>query len=158
AEVVETHLEGCASCQQALEQLTAGAGGAGQGPEDQGRGDSGFLRRLQEELPTGAWPAPDQKTAEEEGQGPAIPTKPAPPDGRRDPGGPAEPTTVAVAPSPGSRQASDIQTLLRKRLLFMAVISAATFVAYTAMVVVYYLEPVTLFLYVLMLALCVGLA
>jgi serine/threonine protein kinase len=59
---VEDHLEGCADCQQALEQLTAAGGRVG-AAVDPSKGNPGFLRRLEEEPPTGAWPVgPDAAT------------------------------------------------------------------------------------------------
>jgi serine/threonine-protein kinase len=158
AEAVETHLEECAGCQQALEQLTAAAGAASQGAEGQGEGDSQFLRRLQEQPPTGARPAPDQKTAAEGGHGPATPTRPTVlRDGRRDAGGVAEPITLAVAPHPGSRQTSDLPTLLRKRLRFLSVLGWIV-VAVAACWVYVVMDTVTLLGYAFMLVLMGGLA
>src|SRR4051812_33874570 len=87
AEGVETHLEVCAGCQQALEQLTAEAG-LSRGAEGQGEGDGEFLRRLKQQPPTGAWPAPDQqKPGAEEGQGLGTTVCPVP--RTTPPGGPA---------------------------------------------------------------------
>src|SRR4051794_32870814 len=53
---IEAHLEGCRACQQALEQLTAGPAG----PVPPLPGGTDFLRRLQAQPPTGAWPARDE--------------------------------------------------------------------------------------------------
>src|SRR5262245_54215246 len=60
AETVEAHLEGCADCRQALEQLTAESRHATGGPADL---PEDFLRRLQEQPPDGAGPAPDPEAA-----------------------------------------------------------------------------------------------
>jgi hypothetical protein len=54
AEAVEAHIEGCAACQQALEELTGNAG-ARTVPEPECRDESGgdFLRRLEQTPPAG---------------------------------------------------------------------------------------------------------
>jgi hypothetical protein len=57
AEAVEAHVESCAACQQVLESLTA-ATRTGPGVESSGAAGADFLRRLEEEPPTGAWPGP----------------------------------------------------------------------------------------------------
>src|SRR5262245_25329510 len=57
AEAVETHLEGCPSCQQTLERALADAG-TGQGTPDWVKAGGACLRRLREEPPTGSWPIP----------------------------------------------------------------------------------------------------
>jgi hypothetical protein len=51
AESVGAHVEGCAGCQQALEQLTGGADQ--RQPVTVGAAGAGFLRRLEQEPPAG---------------------------------------------------------------------------------------------------------
>src|SRR5262249_27371075 len=74
----EEHLEGCPHCQQVMERLTALAGdpAAQDGP---GRGGSEFLRRLQNEPPTGAWPAPGSEGAATLPPQEGVPDAPAAP-------------------------------------------------------------------------------
>jgi hypothetical protein len=59
AQAVEAHVETCASCQEALEQLTRADGPRTKGSPS--RDDSGgdFLRQLEREPPTGAWLSPE---------------------------------------------------------------------------------------------------
>jgi serine/threonine-protein kinase len=57
AETVEAHVEACAACQQALEQLTAPAGGcADRAPPSGGESGRDFLRRLEWQPQAGAGP------------------------------------------------------------------------------------------------------
>jgi hypothetical protein len=76
AEAVEAHVEGCAACQQALEELTGNVRGHTVG-EAQRRDESGgdFLRRLEQIPPSSACPppGPDGRTA----PGPRPPTREA---------------------------------------------------------------------------------
>src|SRR5262245_16294945 len=66
--------ETCAGCQQALERLTDDNAGR-KGQESASPGDSGgdFLRRLEREPPTDAWPGPGRSERGEEGREPAVP-------------------------------------------------------------------------------------
>src|SRR4051812_14680871 len=63
AEGVEAHVETCAACQQELEQMTGSADGGGRrGLSFRGEPGGDFLRRLEQEPPTGAWPsAPEDR-------------------------------------------------------------------------------------------------
>jgi hypothetical protein len=68
AKTIEAHLEGCSGCRQALERLTADSRQVTGGPADL---LDDFLRRLQEQPPGGAGPAPDPDPA-------ALPAREAP--------------------------------------------------------------------------------
>jgi hypothetical protein len=143
AEAVEAHVEACPACQEALERLTGDAE-ARPGPGAASHGESGrnFLLRLEQEPPTEAWPGPGRSERGKGGRGPAPP----------DPRGPAAGLTVAVAASKASQSAAEIQTLLRKRLLFLSALSWAAFAVYAAFCVVLYPEPFALAFYALLLA------
>src|SRR5262249_50110038 len=56
---VEAHVETCAGCQQAMEQLTRNADGrVGLGPVSHGESGGDFLRRLERRPPAGLGPPP----------------------------------------------------------------------------------------------------
>jgi serine/threonine-protein kinase len=149
ADWVEAHVETCVTCQQTLEQLTDDcAVRKSRGPVSVGESGAKFLRRLERVRPTEAWSGSGQD------EGRAGARAPQPPD----PGGAVEGITVTVAALRGPQSTGEIQTLLRKRLLFVALVSAATFIVYAAVFVFVFFDPVTLALYTFIMALAAGLA
>jgi tRNA A-37 threonylcarbamoyl transferase component Bud32/tetratricopeptide (TPR) repeat protein len=71
---VEAHVETCVTCQQTLELLTDHvAGRKGRGLVSPGESGGDFLRRLEREPPTDAWPGPGRSEGGEGGRGPAVP-------------------------------------------------------------------------------------
>jgi serine/threonine-protein kinase len=131
AEAVETHIESCPACQQSLERLTGRVGARErQGPLSRGESGRDFLRRLEQEPPGDVSPPPQQhKQAMSTNKSGAIPKPLLPGEptaeehkGGVAPGGPAG--RLQVAPRPGLRTSSsgEIQTLLRKRLRFLALV------------------------------------
>lgn len=131
ASAVEAHLEECASCQQTLDQLTA-ATLSGADADGKCGSDSTFLRQLQHQPPNGTWPAVAQKDGE------AGPT-------------PATPATLIVRRSTPS--ITELQTLLRKRLLFFAVVSCILYAVYAVSAVYLWSDVFNLSMYAIMLAL-----
>jgi hypothetical protein len=131
AEALETHVESCPACQQALEQLT-GRVGLRERQRPLFRGESGddFLRRLEQEPPGDVSPSPQQHEQALNTNRPGPIRKPLLPgeptadehEGGVAPGRPAG--RLQVAPRPGLRTSSsgEIQTLLRKRLRFLALV------------------------------------
>jgi serine/threonine-protein kinase len=130
AEAVESHVEACPSCQQALEDLTGGAVACtaeGPAPWDDTGGD--FLRRLEKQPPAGAWPSPGPQNAAD------APNRAAPPGlalqgettvDERPGGEPAERVKVRLVSESGRPHwTGEIQALLRKRLLVIYTICAA---------------------------------
>src|SRR5262245_27424741 len=84
SEAVESHVEACALCQQALERLTTGPD-APPGPGSTSESGGDFLRRLERQPPTGAWPGPERR---QETPDPTVP-------GGDEPEGPEPPPAVA---------------------------------------------------------------
>jgi serine/threonine-protein kinase len=148
AEAVEAHVETCSSCQQALEKLTGDADSRNQKqadpPDDDSRplsdplrregvveapgGD--FLRRLEKQPPAGAWPSPGPENAAKIPNRPAAPlAKPLSPEGTTidvHNGAPEERIKVRLVPeSSRPHLTTEIQALLRKRLLVIYTICAA---------------------------------
>jgi serine/threonine-protein kinase len=130
AEAVESHVEVCAACQQALERLTRdGCARQRQGPVSPGGSGHAFLLRLERQPQTGAWTAPRQNEAANlgnRGAGLANRSVSRPPT-VDDQGGAAldaPPGQVRVALVQGEEQqpTQELQTLLRKRLLIAALI------------------------------------
>src|SRR5262245_37472601 len=150
AEAVEGHVETCATCQQALERLTDDvAVRKGQGPVSQGEADKDFLLRLEREPPTDTWLAPGPN---ERGKGKRGLVPP-------DPDGPAAGITVAVAAARSSQSVGEIQALLRKRLLVLAVVLWGTCALYVlGFSQLFAEEPLLPWLCGLLLALTGGLA
>jgi serine/threonine-protein kinase len=141
ADWVEAHVETCVACQEALERLTDHfAVGKNGRPMSTG---ADFLRRLERVRPTVARPGSGENRRRE------VLLDPAPLGNG---------LTVTVAALRGPQSVGEIQTLLRKRLLFIAFVCGATFIAYAALFLVILFDPITLALYLSMLALAAGLA
>src|SRR5262245_26382934 len=112
AEGVDAHIEACATCQQALERLTDDvAVGKGRAPASESEAGEDFLLRLERGPPTETWPR--SRGSEQSNRDHRLPG-----------------LTVAVAAARGSQSAEEIQTLLRKRLLVMAVVLCFAFAIY----------------------------
>lgn len=152
-EALEAHVEHCLACQQTLEAFSANP--ASSTPREvlpqlrptptnsEGRE---FLRGLAEGRPTGSWPVPVKSPS----PGPAIQP---PPDGDR-----SRPLIGPLVAAPGSRRVGDIESLLRKRLLFISVVCWVTFAVYAAFFVPIFFEFLTISVFALMLALSAGLS
>jgi serine/threonine-protein kinase len=148
AEWIEAHVETCVVCQQALERLTDdGSVRKSGGPTSVDESGGNFLRRLEQVRPAEARSGSGQNERSEEPRGP-VPL---------DPGGGTDGLAVTVAGLQGPQSLGEIQTLLRKRLLFIAIVSAATFITYAVVFVFVSFDPVTFALYTFILALAVGL-
>jgi serine/threonine-protein kinase len=128
ADAVETHVEACAACQQALEVLTGATTRKGAAPESAGAPGGDFLRRLEKEPPPGAWCSPGQNHQAILMHGPdAVPKHPSAGEptvdegeGGATPGRPARRLQIAPRPGLGPNSSGEVQALLRKRLGFLA--------------------------------------
>ncbi len=126
AEAVEAHVETCAGCQQALEQLARSPDARmGRGPGSRSQSDGDFLRRLERRPPAGPWPPPGPS-----GGAVLAPHPPTPPlplgtthdylSSRTIPPGQSEPPARIVGPRP--QLAGEIQALLYQRLRLICLI------------------------------------
>jgi tRNA A-37 threonylcarbamoyl transferase component Bud32 len=164
AEAVEAHVEACAACQQALEELT-GKPGTGTRPVPHSREQSGgdFLRRLEKDPPAGAWPCRGHNEAARDTKDPngvPKPRRPAEPTGPYHAGyaqgrGQAGGIKVALVAGSGSRPTDEIPALLRRRLLFVALVS---FLDYALTFVHLFFQLIAVRPFAVMLALTGGLA
>jgi serine/threonine-protein kinase len=118
---VETHVQACDACQQALERLTAGADQTAASRLDTG---ADFLRRLEANPPTANAPA-------------------SPPTLHQG----NEPRPIHLARAGRPAQTEDIAALLRRRMLFLSALSLVVVGVYAATFLPYYLSVVSASLY-----------
>lgn len=129
AQAAEAHLEECVHCQEVLEQLTRGANAGSTSPGTIG---TTLMKRLLADPPPADQP---------------LPTRPDEPGG------------LQLARAAGRGTTAEIPTLLRQRLLFIAVVSGAAFAIYALLFSGFLrAHPFTLLLYSLLLGLIGGLA
>lgn len=134
---VEAHLEECAACQEALERLTAGNAFPNRQKQT---GDSELLRQLEEQLPTPSVIPPlaqARQGQEAEEAGSAEETSP---------GGMHSVTVVRGAGRSAGRvspTAGDIPEVLRKRLLFSALVTWGMFAVYATTFLPVFGDPLT---------------
>jgi hypothetical protein len=118
AEALEAHVETCAGCQQAVEDLLDDTGGRTVG-EPAGREDVGsdFLRRLERDPPTCAGPLllPNVRAA-------AVSCCPHQGRGVSTPGSAERPRTILISGIGSQPAADELRPLLRRRLLFVTLV------------------------------------
>src|SRR5262245_39497163 len=127
AKAVEAHIETCAGCQQALDQLTRGpevSVGRGSSPRSQSAG--GFLRRLEQRPPAGPpphspTPPPPPETSKPDVEPTVLYREGDVPEGR---------IQVALAPGLSGGSLVEIAVLLRKRLRILTLIALGSWLIF----------------------------
>jgi serine/threonine-protein kinase len=150
SQTIEAHVETCAGCQQALEELTDGAE-LRRGRRSLSQDEIALLRRLDSQPPTTVWAAAAQRVT-----GTQVPSR-FPGGGRRGAQAAGQ-INVAGLAGRGSQSTTEIQTLLRKRLKFVALMSCAGFAVYLLNVLLLYSEALLIAMYTVMLVITGGLA